>query len=170
MRKMLIGAAIAALGIAGCGPEQPAQTQAQDQALAPGLYAASWTVTQLRSTDGAEPKTDLTVGSTGSTQACVREGPIFDMALFADGDDECASTTTYVRGGRINIQMQCKRAGEEGPVMQTVSGTYTADGFETEVSSSTYFAGFGDYSMTRTIEGRRIGDCPAQADAEAEES
>lgn len=167
MRGMFIGAALAALSVAGCSEDPPAQKQTTGEPLAPGLYEASWTVKEIRSTDGAEPATELAVGSTGSAQACVAEGPQFDMALFADGTDECASTTTYARGGRINLQMQCKRANESGPVMQTVSGTSTADGFQGEISTSTYFAGFGDYSMVRTMNGRRIGDCPQEEQPEA---
>jgi hypothetical protein len=162
MRGMFIGAAVVALGVAGCSEEKPAENQATGQSLPPGLYEASWAVTEIRSTDRTDPATGLTVGSTGTAQACVQEGPVFDMALFANETDECASTTTYTRGGRINLQMQCKRANEDGPVMQTATGTYTADGFQGEISTSTYFTGFGDYSMVRTVNGRRIGDCPAE--------
>jgi hypothetical protein len=166
MVKFLIGAAIAALGLAGCSEDSPKpQDQAQGTDLAPGLYEASWTVTEIRSTDKTDPATQHTVGATGTAEACISEGPVIDMALFADESDECTPGNSYTRGGRINTQMQCKRAGEEGPVMQTVTGTYTADGFQGEISTSTYFTGFGDYSMMRTVKGRRIGDCP-QAPAE----
>jgi hypothetical protein len=168
MSKFLFGAAIAALGLAGCSGDPPKpQDQAQGAELAPGLYEASWTVTELRSTDKTDPATELTVGATGTAEACIGEGPAVDLALFAIESDECSPTTSYTRGGRINIQMQCKRANEDGPVMQTVTGTSTADGFQAEISTSTYFRGFGDYSMMRTITGQRTGDCP---EAPADES
>jgi hypothetical protein len=166
MSRFLFGAAIAALGLAGCAEDRPApQDQAQGTELPPGLYEASWTVTELRSTDKTDPATDLAVGSTGTTEACVREGPVFDPALFAVETDQCTPGTSYTRGGRINIQMQCKRAKEDGPVMQTITGTYSAEGFQGDISTSTYFTGYGDYSMMRTVKGVRTVDCPEEGAA-----
>lgn len=154
-----------------CSEEAPQQNQAQAKAaLTPGLYEASWTVTEVRSTDKTDPATKLTVGATGKAEACIQDGPVIDLELFAEGDDECKASNSYVRGGRINIQMQCKRPDEPGPVMQTMTGTSTAQGFEGEVSTSTYLAGFGDYSMIRTVSGKRIGDCPAEDLPSANES
>lgn len=154
--------AAAAVTLAACSEDSPKQNQAQPKAaLTPGLYEASWRVTEIRSTDKTDPATKLTVGETGKAEACIQEGPVLDLELFAEGDDECKESNSYVRGGRINIQMQCKRPDEAGPVMQTVTGTSTADGFQGEISTSTYLTGFGDYSMRRSVTGKRIGDCPA---------
>ncbi|HUG45317.1 MAG TPA: hypothetical protein VMK31_02240, partial [Sphingomicrobium sp.] len=66
MRGLMVGAAAAALGLAGCSEEAP-QPQAPDAkaaTLAPGLYEAAWTVTEIRSTDKTDPQTSQTVGST----------------------------------------------------------------------------------------------------------
>ena len=166
MRSSMIVAAIAALVVAGCSEDAPTQQPVQKAAaLTPGEYEASWTVTELRSTDKTDPATDLTVGKTGSVKACIGEGPAVDVALFADSNDTCTPTNSYVRGGRMNIQMRCAREDEGGPVMQTMTGTSSADGFEGEISTSTYLAGFGDYSMIRTVSGKRVGDCPAEDSA-----
>lgn len=170
MRALTIAAATAAVALAACSEEAPQQQQAQEKAaLAPGLYEASWTVSEIRSTDKTDPATKLTVGTSGTTKGCIEEGPVLDMVLFAEEGDECTPTNSYTRRGRINIQMRCKRPGEAGPVMQTVTGTSTADGFQGEVSTSTYLTGFGDYSMIRTVSGRRVGQCPAE-DAPASEA
>ena len=169
MRGLTIVMAAAAAALTGCSEAEP-QPQATDKkaALSPGLYEASWTVTEIRSTDKTDPATDLAVGKTGSAKACVRQGPAIDLALFAEGSDKCTPTNTYARGGRLNIQMQCKREGEAGPVMQTMTGTSTADGFEGDISTSTYLTGFGDYSMTRKVTGKRVGDCTEDAQDAAE--
>lgn len=161
MRVATIFTAAAAAVVTSCsdGPTQQQAEAQQPGALTPGMYEASWTVTELRSTDKTDPATKQTVGATGSTKACVRQGPVIDPALFAEGNDECRPTTSYARGGRINLQMQCKRANEAGPVMQTLTATSTADSFEGEISTSTYLTGFGDYSMVRSVKGRRVGDC-----------
>jgi hypothetical protein len=159
-------AAATAIMLAACSEEAPPQQQPQQRAaLAPGEYEANWTVTEVRSTDKTEPASELTVGATGTTRGCVVQGPVIDPALFAESEDECTSTSSYARGGRISIQMECSRPDQPGPVMQSVNATSAAEAFEGEVSTSTYFSGFGDYSMIRTITGRRLGDCPAEADA-----
>ena len=166
MRSSMIVAAIAAMALAGCSEDAPKQPPAQQKAaLSPGEYEASWTVSSLRSTDKTDPATKLAVGETGTVKACVQEGPVVDVALFAEGSDKCTPTNSYVRGGRMNIQMRCAREDEGGPVMQTMTGTSTADSFEGEISTSTYLAGFGDYSMIRTVTGRRVGNCPAEDQA-----
>lgn len=160
MRASRIVMTAAAVALASCSEDAPQQAPAgQKQALTPGEYEASWTVTEVRSTDKTDPATKLTVGDTGSTKACIGEGPAVDVALFAEGSDECTASNSYVRGGRMNIQMRCKREDEPGPVMQTMTGTSTAEGFEGEISTSTYLAGFGDYSMIRKVTGRRVGEC-----------
>ena len=171
MRGLTIVAATAAAALGACSEDAPQQNQAQQKtALTPGMYEATWTVSELRSTDKTDPATKLTVGTTGTARACIQEGPVIGLALFAEGDDECRPSNSYVRGGRINIQMQCKRPDEAGPVMQTVTGTSTAEGFEGEISTSTYLTGFGDYSMIRTVSGRRVGECTTEEPAAANNS
>lgn len=173
MRGLTIFAATAAMAVAlaACSEDAPQQNQAQAKAaLTPGLYEASWTVSEVRSTDKTDPATKLTVGATGTAKGCIEEGPVIDMALFAEGSDKCRPSSSYTRGGRINIQMQCTRPDEPGPVMQTITGTSTADGFEGEISTSTYLVGFGDYSMVRTVSGKRVGQCPAEDSAATQES
>ena len=171
MRGLTILAAVTAVTLAACSEDAPQQNKSQAKAaLTPGLYEASWSVTEIRSTDKTDPATKLTVGATGKAEACIQQGPVLDLELFAEGDDECKPSNSYVRGGRINIQMQCKRPDEAGPIMQTVTGTSTADGFEGEISTSTYLTGFGDYSMRRSVTAKRIGDCPAAEQAPAQAS
>jgi hypothetical protein len=159
MRGVTIAAAAALL--AGCSGEAPApEPESESAALSPGLYEASWTVSSVRSTDRTEPATELKQDAKGTARACVDRTGAIDPSLFAEGDDECRPTSSYARGGRLALQMECSRPGGSGQVMQSVNGTTTADGFEAEVSTSTYLAGPGDYAMTRTVTGRRVGECP----------
>lgn len=170
MRGLTILAAVA-VTLAACSEDSPQQNRAQPKAaLTPGLYEATWTVTEVRSTDKTDPATKLTVGATGKAEACIQQGPVIDLELFAEGDDECKESNSYVRGGRMNIQMQCSRPGEPGPVMQTMTGTSTANSFQGEISTSTYLTGFGDYTMVRTVTGKRKGDCPSEDQAPAQAS
>ena len=170
MNRLIIAAGAAIL-VSGCG-EEASQQQNQPAAaaeLSPGQYEASWTITQLRSTEQqTTPATNLKQGTTGTTLACVGPENAFDPALFAEDGDECSEENRYVRGGRINIGLLCKREGAPGEIRQTVNGTYTADGFEAEASTSTYLTGPGDYSLVRTVTAKRVGECPPETESAAD--
>lgn len=167
MNKLIIAAGAAVL-VAGCGGESPQQqNEAAPAELSPGQYEASWNVSQLRSTDKTTPATNLKAQATGTTLACVGPDNAFDPALFAEDGDECTQSNAYARNGRINLSLSCKREGDAGEIRQSVSGTYGADGFEAEVSTTTYLAGTGDYAMVRTFTGKRVGECPAGTETAA---
>lgn len=168
MHKMVIAAGAAAL-LAACGGEAPDQNDSAAAAeIAPGQYEASWTVTELRSVDRTTPATNLKQSATGTTLGCVGPQNAFDLALFAEDGDECTEGNRYARQGRINLSLACKREGDAGEVRQSVSGTYTADGFQAEVSTTTYLAGAGDYAMTRNFTGKRVGECPPATESAAD--
>lgn len=166
MRGQWMVAAIAALAAAGCSEEAPRQEAPQTPAtLAAGQYEASWTVDSLRSVDKATPVTNLKEKATGTALGCVGPDGKFDLALFAEDGDECKATNAYMRGGRISIDVGCRREGDEGEVRQSINGTYDAQGFKAEVSTTTYLAATGDYAMVRTFTGRRVGECPPASEA-----
>ena len=58
--------------------------------------------------------------------------------------------------------MSCTREGLAGSVMPAMNGSFSADGFEGEVTTLTYFVENGDYRLTRKLTAKRIGDCPAE--------
>lgn len=162
-------AVTAALVLAGCSEEAPApEPKAEKAALTPGEYEVSWTVAELGSTDKTTPATELAVGATGTARGCVADSGDLDPALFALAGHECTASNSYARGGRLSLQMECKSAEQPGQIMQSVSGTTTAETIEGEVTTSTYLAGAGDYEMRRTMTARRVGECPpAGVDANA---
>ena len=84
--------------------------------------------------------------------------------LFADKGDDCKLDSDYARNGRINMSMQCKRPGQ-GQLAVTLDGKYDEATFEVVVVTGTYFAGSGDYALTRNMKGKRLGDCVASAAA-----
>lgn len=161
----MIGAGLAAVLLAGCGGGGEATEKAAEEkaaALDGGEYELSTTVEQVRSSDGTEPATSLAAGAPAtSARACVAADGAIDPAMFAEGEDKCTITDSYVRGGRMSVQLRCTRAGQGGHVMQLVDGTFKADSFEATVLGSTGFSGSGDYEMTRKVRARRIGECPA---------
>lgn len=163
MRAWMLAAAAAAIA-GGCSQETaaPVENEAESAALTPGLYELAWNAVEISATEGGEPATAAGEGAAGfAASTCVAADGAIDPAAFAEAGDTCTATSSYVRSGRISMQLECRREGVAGQVMQTVNGTSTADGFEAEVSTTTYLAGSGDYRMTRSVTARRAGECPA---------
>ena len=161
----LINAAGAAALLAGCGDGAPVKNEPETAAsLEPGQYQADWKVASLRIVDkNPTAATNLKQDATGRTTACVAEGGSIDPALFAEDGDTCTIGNPYVRNGRLNMDLTCTREGQDGQVRQSISGTFTADTIEAEVSTTTYLSGYGDYAMTRTFTAKRLGECPPAA-------
>ena len=165
MRTIILGAAAAGL-LAACSGDTAgeAKKEAKAQALLPGEYEVTDKVDEVRSVDNTTPATATKVAAAGqaspTTRICVGADGAIDPKIFAEAGDKCTSTGSYMRGGRLSFQFNCNRAGKGG-LSQLVDGKFTADSFEATVSSSTYFDGPGDYALTRTLTGTRVGDCPA---------
>ena len=165
MRKLVIAAGAAAL-LGGCGGEAPVKndTEAEVASISPGQYQADWKVASLRIIDkNKTAATNLKQDATGQTTACVAEGGSIDPALFAEDGDTCKAANPYMRNGRLQMDLTCTRQGASGQVRQSVSGTFTADKIEAEVSTTTYLSGYGDYAMSRTFTAKRLGECPPAA-------
>jgi hypothetical protein len=162
--------AILAVGLlAACSSEAapddtPAATAA---ALTPGEYAMTSTITAFRSTDGATPLSKAKLGDVSETKACVAPDGTLDPAIFAEAGDTCTATNSYVREGRMSIQLSCTRPDAPGQIMPGVDAKFTADTFEGKATTTTYLKGFGDYALTRTIAAKRVGDCPAEVAAKS---
>ena len=162
-----------ALALAACGGEKKEEAAATAAAaavpakLAGGLYEVSAEVTQLASTDNSTPATKLKQGETQVTKACVSADGQPDPALLGETGDKCEIKNSYIRNGRMSAQMSCTREGQTGYAMPAMMGSYSADGFEGEINTLTYFVEKGDYRLTRKVTAKRLGDCPAEGAAKA---
>jgi hypothetical protein len=165
-------AATAAIFVTACSNDAAPAAKPQEvtpTVLKGGQYEGSWKVTSVQSVDRTTPATRLKQDASGAAQGCVAADGTLDAALFAEDGDKCTSANPYVRNGRIGMDLTCTRKGQSGEVRQSVSGTFTSDTLDAEVSTTTYLSGTGDYSMTRTVTARRVGECPPAA-AEAEKT
>ena len=151
--------------LAACSNKAPPAEIVAADALTPGEYAMISTVTAFRSTDGATPLSKAKVGDVLETRACVAADGTLDPTIFAEDGGKCKATNSYVRGGRMSLQLDCARPDAPGQVMPAVDGKFTADQFEGTATTTTYLKGFGDYVLTRTIAGKRVGACPPAAPA-----
>ena len=101
------------------------------------------------------------------TKACVAADGTLDPAIFAEAGEKCTATNSYMRGGRMSLQLSCTRPDAPGQIMPGVDGKFTADHFEGTATTTTYLTGSGDYALTRTITAKRIGECPPEAPAKS---
>ena len=93
------------------------------------------------------------------------------LDLAARSDDSLANP--QVAGNRADYEkfaagpltIHLIDAPESGQVRQSVSGTFTGDSLDAEVSTTTYLSGVGDYAMTRTVTAKRVGECAVAASA-----
>lgn len=164
MRLMIMTAAAATM-LASCGSnEAPANNVVETAvALTPGEYEISATVDELRSTDQTTPATSSKVGAPPVvSRTCVGPDNAIEPAAFAEADESCTASDTYVRNGRMNLQYKCNRPGK-GTLTLVVDGDFTADGFEAQVRSGTFFSGSGDYDLVRSFTAKRVGECTAKA-------
>ena len=171
MRRFVIVAGAAAL-LGGCGDDAPVKNETETAAvsLEPGQYQADWKVASLRIVDKNDTAaTNLKQDATGTTTACVASDGTIDPALFAEDGDTCTVGNSYVRNGRLQMDLTCTREGASGQVRQSVNGTFTANAIDAEVSTSTYLSGYGDYAMTRAFTAKRLAECPPAATTTAGE-
>lgn len=165
MRVICI-AALAAF-MAGCGGASDQQAPAAKAAasLKPGEYALSWSKVERQSSEkktAAAAAAEAITSAAFPERACVAAGGVIDPVAFAERGDSCRPTNSYVRSGTLNVQLACDRKGQNGPVMQMANGTFSDEGFEADVATSTYFAGPGNYTMTRKVTAKRVGECAAK--------
>jgi hypothetical protein len=162
MRILILSVAGAGL-LAACSDDSATKAKPEEEraaSLKPGEYEVTAKVDEIHSTDKTTPKTASKVANPPTiTRTCVPAGGTIDPATFAEAGEKCSGSDNYLRGGRMSLQFKCNRAGEQ--VTQMVDGNFTADSFTGKVITATYFQGSGDYELTRTITGKRVGDCPA---------
>ena len=171
MHKVLtVAMGFSALAAGGCSNESApaaAPARATAAALSAGEYEVATKIEDLRSTDHTTPLTKAKQMAAGDApdvhRACVADDGVIATDMFAEAKDDCSVQNSYVRNGKINMQLSCTRPGAPGQVLQSVDGNFTADAFTATVNTGTYFSGSGDYAMRRTMTAKRVGACPAAA-------
>lgn len=167
MRHVLtIAAAATALGVAACSPEAPANNTAAEAAPATpqaGEYEVTTTVAGFRSTDNNTPVVKAKEGDTATTRACVGADGTLAPELFAARGDQCTAQNAYVRGGRINLALDCTRSGTPGKIMSEVNGSFTAEDLKGSMTTTSFIQGPGDYELRQDFTARRVGECSTPA-------
>lgn len=150
--------------LTACGDDAPKvdPRAAEAKSLSPGQYEVTAKVSALRSTDKTTPATKLKVGDTATTTGCVGADGVPLPALIAeDAADSCKTTSSYVSSAILNVALTCTRKTNPGWVNYAVDGAFTAEAFTGKVTTTTSFAGSGDYRLVRELTARRTGVCVA---------
>ena len=131
-----------------------------------GQWEASFETTAFRSTDGKTPILTSAVGDKATVGACIAPGTESkpNPVLLAGEGYDCSYTNSYVKDGKVNAQLSCKREGANGTISMSVDGKSTADTFEGVVDANSFLSGDGDFAISRKITARRTGPtCQAPA-------
>ena len=132
--------------------------------MSAGQWTISSEVTRFSQADKGSPKINTPVGTKASGGACLAAGEAKkpNPALFVGDGYDCTYRDSYMSGGTISANLECKRAGLDGLVMVNVSGSYTAETFDAEVATITHLGTDGDVQIGTKVTGRRSGECTAQ--------
>jgi hypothetical protein len=163
MNRLMIGSG-ALLMLAACSGEAPKPVVEKPKTLVAGEYEVISEVTMLSSTDKTTPATQLKKGNKQTIRACVAADGTPDPKMFVEAGDKCRVDGSYARSGRLSVQYTCNRAGK-GDINLNADGNFTADGYKAIVTAGSSFPGNGDYTLTRMLNAKRLGGCPAGAAA-----
>ena len=152
--------------VAACGGAAEENVVApKASSLTPGLWELTSEVTAFQAVDQGAPKIDTPVGTRTTELVCVAEGQA-PSTLFSGEGYQCRTDNFYLRGGRINVTMQCAREGLSGSIPMTVDGDFEAESLEYTRELRTVLATDGDVQITTRVTGRRTGECPPEPEGD----
>jgi hypothetical protein len=153
------------LFVASCGGGA-AENKAAPAAAAPspGQWELTSEVTLFRKADQGTARINTPAGTRATQSLCVAAGGQLPTEMFSGDGFTCSYATYYVRNGRANVTVNCRREGLTGDIPMTVEGTFTADSISLHRNLRTFLTGDGDVEINADVTGRRTGACtPATA-------
>ena len=157
--------------IAGCsegGGGEQKKAEEVPATMEAGQWETGFELSSIRSVDKMTPAVKGAVGDKETAKVFIAEADRAEppTELFSGAGYQCCYKSSYIKNGRINASLDCKREGVSGQFLMSVSGSYTKDAFDGTVGTTTYLPGAGDFEMNRKISGRRSGPaCEAPAKA-----
>jgi hypothetical protein len=157
MRKLAL-ASLAVLAACSEGGD-PAEKKESAQAalkMQPGQWETTVEVTEMTMANKSMPS--MKGGQKTTVSSCVTAEQVEKpgASVFGASKGDCKYSNFYMRNGRINAAMTCRQAGMPGTVSSSINGTYSADSFESEVSTTSYMGTAGDFKMMAKVTGKRV--------------
>lgn len=154
------------LMLAACGSGTAEKNGAAPAATAASIAAGQWEltteVTAFDAQDDGTPRINTPVGTRGTETVCVGAERPSD-AFFTGENFDCGDGSYYVRNGRMNVTLACRREGLTGQIPIAAEGGFTADTVEFNRTVRTILSTDGDVELTQRVTGRRTGDCAPDA-------
>ena len=147
--------------VAGCGETAGTKNEAAPKAanVEPGQWALTSEVTSFERADEGEPKINTPVGTRTTENVCVGTGDRLPVELFSGPGYDCDYANYYVRNGRVNVTLNCRREGLSGQIGITVDGRVTEEGLDFSRGVQTSLYSDGDVTIESRVTGRRTGEC-----------
>ena len=149
---------VAACGGSG-GSSEKNETAAPRAAPEPGQWELATEMTSFRAADEGTPKISGSVGARAAENLCVGAGERLPASFFAGEGYECNYGTYYVRNGRINVTLDCRREGLDGIIAIAVEGQSRGGTAEFTRNVRTALSTDGDVEFSTRGTGRRTGEC-----------
>lgn len=164
-------ALIGLLALASCGDDAAPNKAAPVVASpSPGQWELASQVTRFIKSDRGAARIDTPVGSRAAQSLCVAPGDRLPTELFSGEGFTCSYGTYYVRNGRANVSLTCRREGLAGSILMAVSGTFGADSVSLHRDIRTILTTDGDVQINADVTGRRTGACAPAAASEGRNS
>jgi hypothetical protein len=153
------------VGACGGGGEsaQNKAVTAPPATIAAGQWELTSEVTAFHGEDAGPPKINTPVGTRATESVCVGAETQAPSELFSGAGLDCQRGSYYVRNGRLNVTLNCRREGLIGSIPVTAGGTFQTDTLEYQRSLRTILSGNGDVAIDTRVTGRRTGDCTPPA-------
>lgn len=149
------------LMMAACGSgtaEKNVAAPAAAASIAAGQWELTTEVTAFETQDDGTPRINTPVGTRATETVCVGADRPSD-AFFTGADFDCGDGSYYVRNGRMNVTLACRREGLTGQIPIAAEGTFAADTVEFNRTVRTILSTDGDVELTQRVTGRRTGEC-----------
>lgn len=155
------------LFVASCG-DGAAENKAAPAVAAPspGQWELTSQVTRFRKADQGAARIDTPVGTRATQSLCVAAGGRLPTEMFSGDGFACGYGNYYVRNGRANVTLNCRREGLTGEIPMTVDGTFGADSIALHRNLRTVLTSDGDVEIDADVTGRRTGACTPAAASE----
>lgn len=154
---------VAACGEAGTSRNEAAPKAAKASSIAAGQWELTAEVTGFEAADEGAPKINTPVGTRTTETVCVGAEARPPVELFSGPGYDCSYGEYYLRNGRANITLNCRREGTSGQIPVTVDGQIRDSEIELTRNVQTYFTTDGDVRIESRVTGRRSGDCAPEA-------
>ena len=157
------------LFVASCGGGTAENKATQAVAApSPGQWELTSQVARFRKADNGTARIDTPVGTRATQSLCVAAGGRLPTEMFSGDGFTCSFGNYYVRNGRANVTLNCRREGLTGDIPMTVDGTFEADSIALHRNLRTVLTGEGDVEIDADITGRRTGACTPAAPGEGQ--